>query len=117
MKKITYSLVIGLIAAIVQVAGAKNSGMQWNAGNAMQEIDLLIDIYPNPTSEYLNIKQLQFDGSISQLEIIDLSGHTVYQVNEKFTQLSIYVGAWQKGIYMVFFRQGDKEIMNKIVVK
>ncbi|MEO9967413.1 MAG: T9SS type A sorting domain-containing protein [Reichenbachiella sp.] len=90
--------------------------------NALQPVELnpyidLVEIYPNPASEYLNIEQQYFDGNISQLEIIDLAGHSVYKINEKFTQLSIYVGNWKKGLYMVFFKKGEHEVVHKIVVQ
>ncbi|MEO9849321.1 MAG: T9SS type A sorting domain-containing protein [Reichenbachiella sp.] len=117
MKKITYGLLIGLMVTTGQTIASNDFGNEFHINGTVQATDLLIDIYPNPTSKYLNVKQLQFDGSISQLEVFDLSGHTVYYVNEKFTQLSIYVGTWKKGVYVVFFRQGDKEITHKIVVQ
>ncbi|SMD32957.1 Por secretion system C-terminal sorting domain-containing protein [Reichenbachiella faecimaris] len=101
----------GLSAQNQQVNTVKELGKV----KEFKTVDLL-KIYPNPVSEYLNITQQQFDGSTSQLEIIDLSGHTIYEVKETFTQLSIFVGNWQKGIYMVFFRQGDAKVMHKIVV-
>ena len=117
MNKIPAIIFIGLLIwsnnllaqysepAVKDKKGTSNNGL------------ILLEVYPNPVSEYLNITQQHFDGSVSQLEIIDLSGHTVYEVKERFTQLSIFVGNWRKGIYMVFFRQGDAEVMKKIVVQ
>lgn len=116
MRKILVIVCAGLLLQS-NVGLAQNQTLHtFKEKGTAKEVSLL-EIYPNPVSEYLNITQQQFDGSISQLEIIDLSGDTVYKVNEKFTQLSIFVGNWQKGIYMVFFRQGNTKVIRKIVVQ
>ena len=116
MKRILVIILIGIL--IIQENLLADELMK-NAGDSFSVSydQPLLAIYPNPTSEYLNIAQTQFDGSISQLEIIDLSGHTMYSINEKFTQLSIYVGNWRKGLYMVIFHQGNNEVMHKIQVQ
>ncbi|UXX79536.1 T9SS type A sorting domain-containing protein [Reichenbachiella carrageenanivorans] len=115
MKKMRCFFLLGLTIASISGLRAQAAPTK-DEVSEMQAVSLL-EIYPNPTSSYLNIEQQQFDGSISQLRITDLSGHMVYQIQEKFTQLSIFVGNWQKGVYMVFFRQGNKEVMKKIVVQ
>ncbi|MEP2023861.1 MAG: T9SS type A sorting domain-containing protein [Reichenbachiella sp.] len=119
MKRIIIIALIGVLTwsewTVAQDQGS--TSMTEQGVNEELNSKQLLEIYPNPTSEYLNISQQQFDGSISQLEIVDLSGHTIYKVTERFTQLSIFVGNWQKGIYMVFFRQGNTEVKHKIVVQ
>ncbi|WP_420582978.1 T9SS type A sorting domain-containing protein [Reichenbachiella sp.] len=76
-----------------------------------------IEVFPNPVVEYLNVKRIQFDGQKSRLEIMDLSGRIVYEVNETFTELSIFVGNWKKGIYMIHYQQGEVESMYKMIVQ
>lgn len=110
-----YVFLLGLM--IVSTSGLRAQAEPVKDEISEMETVSLLAIYPNPTSDYLSIEQQQFDGSISQLRITDLSGHMVYQIQEKFTQLSIFVGEWKKGVYMVFFRQGNKEVMKKIVVQ
>lgn len=115
MKSITCTLLFAAFS-VIDFTALQSQPINHNKETAAFSIELL-EIYPNPTSDYLNIVQQHFDGKASQLEIVDLSGHTVYHVNEKFTQLSIYVGNWKKGIYMVFFHKGDKDFTYKIVVQ
>lgn len=118
MKKI---LAVAVVLILVSIEGTQARSEPSAKGSTQQAVELdqtdLLEIYPNPVSEYLNISQQHFDGETSQLEIIDLSGNIVYEVKERFTQLSIFVGNWQKGIYLVFFCRGDVKVTHKIVVE
>ncbi|WP_422360085.1 T9SS type A sorting domain-containing protein [Reichenbachiella sp.] len=112
MKRLTIVLFFGLITCLNNSWGQNQLELEEDLG-----LTSTIEIFPNPAVEYLNIKRIQFDGQASRLEIMDLSGRNVYQVNETFTELSIFVGNWKKGIYMIHHKQGDLESMYKVVVQ
>lgn len=116
MKRLTIVLFFGLITCLNNSWGqnqlAEAVGMEEDLKHART-----IEIFPNPVVDYLNIRRIQFDGQTSRLEVMDLSGRTVYQVHETFTELSIFVGNWKKGIYMVHHKQGELESINKVIVQ
>lgn len=117
MKKIVTHLVLAIVVWIIGGFSLKSQGFYIEKSEEWITISPGIEIYPNPTSEYLNIKPVLFDGANSQVEIMDLSGHMVYHIDETFTELSIFVGNWKKGIYMVYFRHDKTESMHKVIVQ
>ena len=67
-----------------------------------------ISIYPNPTSEILEIKGVEFD----RLEIYDLQGKRVLISNKK----SVSVGSRNKGIYVLRVYNNGREIHNQKLI-
>ena len=76
-------------------------------------------IYPNPVKDELTIKNVEtaFGGSqltINKVEIVDLSGKTIYQSNNFSNQIN--VSMLSQGIYFVKI-ETDKGIVTKKLVK
>lgn len=55
-------------------------------------------MYPNPASDILNLRA---DEVIDEVEIVDLSGKTVYRSNGTTEELRIPVASLEQGIYMI----------------
>lgn len=113
IKRIVIVLIFGILTS---------SSSSWGRNQLEYTNDWIgdsssLEIYPNPAVEYVNIRQTQFNGEASRLEIMDLSGESVYHINEIFTELSIYVGNWRKGVYMIHFNQGESESLQKVIVQ
>ena len=82
-------------------------------------LDQSIDIYPNPTSDFININ---FHRSISecQVRIENTLGQTIY--SEKPTQINvgnknIDVSQFSKGIYFVVIQAKDQTTKQKILIQ
>ncbi|MDW3209353.1 MAG: T9SS type A sorting domain-containing protein [Reichenbachiella sp.] len=116
MKRIFAVLIFGLITWSDDLLGQNQWLVSEDRNERISEITP-IEVFPNPVVEYLNIRPTQFNGETTRLEIMDLSGHVVYQVNETFTELSIFVGDWRKGVYMIRFIQGKVESTHKVIVQ
>ncbi len=77
-----------------------------------QEYDSPLKIFPNPSSNTLNINVKQKKNSF--IKITDIFGRTVKIYNMPATRkLIINVTAWHKGIYMVSLYAGNKHIISK----
>ncbi len=71
-------------------------------------------VYPNPFTDYLIVTQ-QYEGDYS-INILDLTGKTVYQVSNIRKQwFPLDLGFLKKGIYVAKIFSGDKETMFKII--
>ena len=74
-----------------------------------------IAIYPNPTSEVINLRFSQ--NEVSQVFIYDCTGKTVYknkQINNN--ELTIDLSTFKSGMYFVKI-QKDKSILSTKIVK
>ena len=71
----------------------------------------LITLYPNPTSDYLNIKS---DKNIKKVELFDMSGKLV--LSSKLENQKISVGKFPKGIYVVKIYT-DTEVLSSKFIK
>jgi hypothetical protein len=78
-------------------------------------IDNIIDVYPNPTSDLVNIFIDKTENT--QLQIININGQVVLekQINEQNTLLD--VSAYNKGVYIVRISNQTGVSINKLVVK
>jgi hypothetical protein len=63
-----------------------------------------IKVYPNPTSDYVYIK-LKSNSKIEQVEIYDLSGKIVKQINIKEDKIDL--SFLEKGIYILKLKNSD----------
>nr|WP_321406251.1 leucine-rich repeat protein [uncultured Carboxylicivirga sp.] len=87
---------------------------KWDLANNIQKESKALEIFPNPTDGYLNIKY----GNGFSIEVIDLSGSILY--NEKISSGSINLSnICTPGIYILKVEDIDsKKIMTrKIVIK
>ncbi len=78
----------------------------------------LISIYPNPTTDFLNINLSQFTDENIEIKIIDFLGKNIFSekiYNEKLK--TINVSNYPKGIYMVSISGNKDKIVKKIVIE
>ena len=65
----------------------------------------IIDIYPNPSSNYINININEF----SDIEILSISGELIFTENSSYINISNL----KKGLYIVLVRDSDDDIIGK----
>jgi ribosomal protein L32 len=94
-----------------EVCGEWDCEIEHNTGIAEIE-GVSIKIYPNPVKNELIIDRGQL--TINSVEIIDLSGKTIFQFNELRNQIN--VSALPRGIYFVKV-ETDKGIVTQKFVK
>lgn len=69
-------------------------------------------IYPNPSSSILHIDGIQLN-SITEINILDLSGHIVYSEQKQVNTLR--VEHLTKGLYFIQVNMGDKRYTSKFI--
>lgn len=98
------SILVDAQETIVVVSGAE----------APFEENLSIDIFPNPTSDVLNISGLIENAKI---EIVNLLGVTMMEKPEIQNSTSFDLSILEAGIYFVIIREGNSVQMRKIQVE
>jgi hypothetical protein len=78
-------------------------------------------LYPNPTSDVINLSFFQeYDGTI-YTEVVDIMGKVVYSGNfgavEGFNKTEISTSNMSNGIYFLRIVQDEMSIVRKFVVK
>jgi hypothetical protein len=79
---------------------------------SINELSNNVNIYPNPVNDVLNINSTEL---ISRIEIIDLSGRTIYSENTANKILAINVAHLSEGIYILKISQGNAQLNVKFV--
>ena len=74
-----------------------------------------VSIYPNPTSDILKVKLLKNEKS--KIEIYDLSGRLVKQMNANSDNIELNVSALDKGTYLINIVTPSDTISKKIIKK
>ncbi len=78
--------------------------------------DFAFNIFPNPTSNLLNINYIHEENKIADLTIFDVLGRNVYQNNiQQNTQLD--VSNWSNGIYFCRIQTGNQFAVKKFIKK
>lgn len=73
-----------------------------------------ISIYPNPTSDFLTISNLQPN---TVLSIVSMDGKNVYQnKNNIDNTLILAVNEWSKGAYIIHIQNRSESIAKKIII-
>lgn len=75
-----------------------------------QSSDIKISLYPNPTSEYLNISTLQ---DINSYEIYDINGRTI--LSNKTSDKTINVSNLTNGMYIINIKTDSGTSSNKFI--
>ncbi|MDP4730953.1 MAG: T9SS type A sorting domain-containing protein, partial [Flavobacteriales bacterium] len=65
---------------------------------SISETEQTFGMYPNPASTYLTI---EYSSAITRLEILDITGRTIYVENPNATVSRLTVKDFSKGIYFV----------------
>ncbi|MEY4902947.1 MAG: hypothetical protein RLZZ292_762 [Bacteroidota bacterium] len=79
------------------------------------EVPLIVQLYPNPANQQLTVQL--FDSSPATIRFYNSVGILVYEKTSAEISTSIEVGAWASGIYFCKVRQGDKEVVQKVVIQ
>lgn len=74
-----------------------------------------VSIYPNPTSDILKVKLLKNEKS--KIEIYDLSGRLVKQMNANSDNIELNVSALDKGTYLINIVTSSNTISKKFIKK
>ncbi|GAA4304590.1 T9SS type A sorting domain-containing protein [Aestuariibaculum suncheonense] len=72
-----------------------------------------ISVYPNPVKSQLNIKSLNPNITIKNVQLIDITGKTVY--NKDFSEL-INVSQFSKGLYILKLKDKNGDLLIKKIV-
>ena len=73
-----------------------------------------IAIYPNPTSDFLNVSNLQPNSVVS---VNSLDGKSLYYNNNINSNLSLSVKGWSKGVYIINVKNDNQTAVKKFIVQ
>ncbi|HTO16483.1 MAG TPA: M12 family metallo-peptidase [Edaphocola sp.] len=73
----------------------------------------LLQVYPNPVSETLNINASALDKKIEKIEIIDYLGRNLKVIDPKSMQININTSALSKGMYILKCYTSDAVYIQK----
>jgi hypothetical protein len=73
-------------------------------------------IYPNPAREIVTVELRNMDPSSTTLEIIDLTGKTVYNSRPVEERFDIEISGFEAGIYYVSVRSGHRLMNQKLFI-
>jgi hypothetical protein len=76
----------------------------------------LIDIYPNPAQDFININFTGLEGNAT-VRVFDIYGKQVLQQQTNKTNSQLGISGLSKGIYMVKVLQGETVVSSKKIVK
>ncbi|MGC8823325.1 MAG: CotH kinase family protein [Bacteroidales bacterium] len=86
--------------------------------NAIQSTMLFCDVFPNPATEYLNLKAR--GTKLKQVAIINLQGKTVFakQLNDvPYSQLTLNVSQWPRGVFILRLSAENGLQYQKIIIR
>lgn len=69
-----------------------------SAINTIEKDNNIVNVFPNPTNDILNIKSLE---TILQIEIFDFNGRKIYSEEQDSNAVSVNLDKFSKGIYLV----------------
>ena len=79
-----------------------------------------INIWPNPTYDFLNYEYKSLSNSNIEIELIDIQGREIYNQSIKSSKEiikgNINLKGYSKGIYILNIIQGDRKKHKKIVL-
>lgn len=109
------------LSGVLYVADEKNNRVRKitprNLGvNKNDMSNKIIEIYPNPTRDILNIEVKDFS-TTAQLTITDVLGKILYSKKIQTTTTTIDTSTFTKGIYFVTLEDGTKKSTKKVVVE
>ena len=83
-------------------------------GNSMSESE--ITLFPNPTSDYLNINLSELNGSIS-IQLYSMNGALMLSENLKYRTEIIDVSNYEPGLYLLRINQNEEQVTKKIIIQ
>jgi hypothetical protein len=95
-----------------------NIASSWVASNALslteQEIESQIDIYPNPTKDFITINS---KNPFSKIEIFDMEGRLIQTITTKYEINQLDFSRFSIGIYMLKIEINGISVTRKIIKK
>jgi len=83
--------------------------------NKEKEQDLFVSCYPNPATDYINIK---IKGKHTALIVYDMQGKIQHKENQSSETISINTQLWTRGIYLLhIYFEGTKLVSKKIILQ
>ncbi|ALJ04469.1 hypothetical protein APS56_04640 [Pseudalgibacter alginicilyticus] len=73
-----------------------------------------INVYPNPTSNILNIDILKEEIDINEVSLIDITGKTIY--SSRVNSDSILVSNFSKGLYFLAIKTNNAQVIIKKII-
>jgi len=82
----------------------------------IDEIDeITVNIFPNPTSDFINIRSND-DNRIDEISIISLDGRVLEQIQILKTETILNVSDYQSGQYLLMMNKGDNTVVKPITI-
>ncbi|RLD49947.1 MAG: hypothetical protein DRI94_10000, partial [Bacteroidetes bacterium] len=88
-----------------------------SGSSAVGYISDKIEIYPNPTSDFIFVKQDLNSGNNSLISITDITGKIIYKTKINSNIFRINVSDYTAGTYFVKIQTGTKILREKIVIQ
>jgi len=82
--------------------------------NKINKQNNIIKIYPNPTNNIVKIESS--NKIINKIEILDITGRTVYQYKKESKKYTINVYNYPKGIYVIKIETENQTIIKKLII-
>ncbi len=79
-------------------------------------IKVLVDVYPNPAGEVLNL-ELQEVRKVYEVELTDINGQVVYKSEIRNHKSEIAVSGFANGIYLLTLQNEEERVTVKVVVQ
>ncbi len=102
---------------VIERGGTTNSiefrGTTSYAGVNQQKNNNPLSIYPNPTTNVLNINLGDYNNA--QIQVLDITGKTIFNTNTTNTTNSINVSSFNKGVYFIKITTNNKTITKQFV--
>jgi hypothetical protein len=77
--------------------------------------NLNLIISPNPFQEYINVKNIDAEGTIEKIDILDINGSQIYTEQPNAQSVSISASQLPAGIYLLRIKLKDKLIFKKVI--
>ena len=77
----------------------------------------LMQCYPNPVHSTLNISFDQKLGSNCSIELRNLAGKTIYEMDNVQQKATIDVSNYEAGLYLILLKSDNNMIMHKISIR
>jgi hypothetical protein len=77
-----------------------------------EDVNLEVNVYPNPTTEYVTISNVEF----ATVSVYNVLGGLIQTINSNATELTINVSSYSKGTYLIRIQKGNQMVTKKVSV-
>ncbi len=110
---------IGTLAEMAEIQHATTFTWETDFPTSVSEPDFCkFQIYPNPANNQFQIRFADCRKSNSSIQVFDLQGKKVYESSTIPSQnyLSINSEKWQRGVFMLHISNGEKQVVEKLIL-